>query len=91
MVKEYRFPLDEEIYELPAGLIDPGRDTQDGGCPRTEKEETGFILQSMKAESLSSASRSVSFPAFQMRQERRIFRYADDLDGQKDMKLQVDC
>ena len=24
MIREYRFPVDEEIYSLPAGLIDPG-------------------------------------------------------------------
>ena len=39
--KEYRFPVDEEIYQLPAGLIDPG-ETPGQAAVREMREETGF-------------------------------------------------
>lgn len=41
MIKEYRYPLDAEIYALPAGLVDPG-ETPGMAATREMKEETGF-------------------------------------------------
>lgn len=37
---EYRFPVDEEIYQLPSGIIDPG-ETPGEAAVREMKEETG--------------------------------------------------
>ena len=39
--REYRFPVDEMIYQLPAGLIDPG-ETPGEAARREMLEETGF-------------------------------------------------
>ena len=39
--REYRFPVDEMIYQLPAGLIDPG-ETPGEAAKREMREETGF-------------------------------------------------
>ena len=39
--REYRFPVDEMIYQLPAGLIDPG-ETPGEAAMREMREETGF-------------------------------------------------
>ncbi|MEE0451871.1 NUDIX hydrolase [Peptacetobacter sp.] len=43
IIREYRVPLDDYVYSLPAGLIDPGEDIE--VCARRElKEETGLDL-----------------------------------------------
>ncbi len=41
MIRQYRYPLDEWIYELPAGLIDRG-ETPSQAAVREMKEETGL-------------------------------------------------
>ena len=43
MIREYRFPVDEEIYSLPAGLIDPGESAGEAAA-REVKEECGFTF-----------------------------------------------
>lgn len=43
MIKQYRVPLNEYVYELPAGLID-GNETIDDAVERELKEETGLTL-----------------------------------------------
>lgn len=41
MIRQYRYPLDAWIYELPAGLID-GEETPSQAAVREMKEETGL-------------------------------------------------
>ncbi|MCI6756552.1 MAG: NUDIX hydrolase [Lachnospiraceae bacterium] len=43
LIREYRFPLDAEIYSLPAGLIDPG-ETPGQAAAREMEEETGLTF-----------------------------------------------
>lgn len=43
IIKEYRVPIDDYVYSLPAGLIDPGEDI-DISIKRELKEETGLDL-----------------------------------------------
>lgn len=45
MVRQFRYPLDREFFELPAGKIDPGEDTLVCG-QRELLEETGYKAQS---------------------------------------------
>lgn len=41
LIKQYRYPINEFIYELPAGKLDPGEDPK--ACAIRElEEETGF-------------------------------------------------
>jgi ADP-ribose pyrophosphatase len=44
MIRQYRYPLDDYLYELPAGLIDSG-ETADMAAIREMKEETGLDFE----------------------------------------------
>ena len=43
VIKEFRIPINDYIYSLPAGLVDPGDDIYDTAI-REMREETGLIL-----------------------------------------------
>lgn len=43
LIREYRYPLDEDIYALPAGLVDAG-ETPGMAAVREMKEETGLAF-----------------------------------------------
>lgn len=44
LIKQYRYPINRWIYELPAGLIDEG-ETAEQAAVREMKEETGLIFE----------------------------------------------
>lgn len=44
MIRQYRYPLDDYLYELPAGLIDVGENASQAAA-RELKEETGMELE----------------------------------------------
>lgn len=44
MLRQYRYPLDDYLYELPAGLIDLG-ETEKEAAIREVKEETGLLFE----------------------------------------------
>lgn len=41
LIRQYRYPIDQYVYELPAGLTEPGEDFHDGAA-RELHEETGL-------------------------------------------------
>lgn len=43
LVRQYRYPIDDYIYEFPAGLVEKGEDYR-GAAVRELKEETGLDL-----------------------------------------------
>jgi len=47
MIRQYRYPLDEVIYELPAGLIEKN-ETSEMAAIREMKEETGLSFECYK-------------------------------------------
>lgn len=48
MIRQYRYPLDDYLYELPAGLIDAG-ETPEESAIREMKEETGMDFEVYEA------------------------------------------
>lgn len=44
LIRQYRYPLGDHLYELPAGLIDEG-ETPDAAAVREMKEETGLTFE----------------------------------------------
>lgn len=43
MIRQYRYPVDEYLYELPAGIIEDG-ETMQAAAIREMKEETGLLF-----------------------------------------------
>lgn len=49
LIKQYRYSLDDYIYEFPAGLVDPGENFHEAAI-REMKEETGLTLTPLPVE-----------------------------------------
>ncbi|MGI6008284.1 MAG: NUDIX hydrolase [Ruminococcus sp.] len=50
LVRQYRYTIDDYIYELPAGLVEEGEDFHQAAV-REMREETGLILHPLKTDS----------------------------------------
>ena len=53
MVRQYRFSVDDYVYEFPAGLVDEGETYSQAGA-RELKEETGLDFTPVKADEMYS-------------------------------------
>lgn len=51
LIKQYRCPIDDYIYEFPAGLVDEGEDFREAG-KRELKEETGLDFTPIDAKDM---------------------------------------
>lgn len=51
LIRQYRYTIDDFIYEFPAGLIDEGEDYQKA-CIREMKEETGLVFHPVKTDEI---------------------------------------
>ncbi len=49
LIRQYRYPLGDWLYELPAGLIDPGESAEQAAV-RELKEETGYRLEAVSGD-----------------------------------------
>lgn len=47
LVRQYRYPVDEEVWELPAGRLDPG-ETPEQGARRELEEEVGLRARNLE-------------------------------------------
>ncbi len=51
LIRQYRYSINGYIYELPAGLVDPGEDYHTAAV-REMREETGLTLHPLKVDSI---------------------------------------
>lgn len=51
MIRQYRYPLGDYVYEFPAGLVEPDEDFHEAAI-RELHEETGLTLTPIKADSI---------------------------------------
>lgn len=51
LIRQYRYTIDDYIYELPAGLIDEGEDYK-AACVREMREETGLTFHPVQVEEM---------------------------------------
>jgi ADP-ribose pyrophosphatase len=47
LVRQFRYPIQAFVYELPAGKLNPGEDP-DTCAPRELEEETGYVAESFR-------------------------------------------
>ena len=80
--KEYRFPVDEEIYQLPAGLIDPG-ETPGQAAVREMREETGFHFTEYTGGEAFARRPFFLAPGFTDEPGSAVFGFAD-ADGRRE-------
>ena len=67
LVRQYRYPVDADLWELPAGRLDPG-ETPAEGARRELEEEVG-----LRAEGLEPLARYYTTPGF-CDEEMHLFR-----------------
>lgn len=51
LIRQYRYAIDNYIYEFPAGLVEPGEDFHEAAV-REMAEETGLTLHPLKVDSI---------------------------------------
>ena len=51
LIRQYRYPVGGYVYELPAGLVDPGENYHETAV-RELKEETGLTLEPIEADEI---------------------------------------
>lgn len=85
LIRQYRCPLDDYIYEFPAGLVDAGEDFKTAGA-RELKEETGLSFSPIDAADMYTKP---YFTTIGMTDEScgTVYGYADGVpskDGQEE-------
>ncbi len=80
LVREYRFPIDAQIYSLPAGLID-GDETPGNAAVREMKEETGFTFTEYTGGEAFYRRPFLLVPGFSDEPGCAVFGYASDLSS----------
>ena len=56
LIRQYRYPIDDYIYEFPAGLVEPGEDFR-AAAVRELHEETGLVLTPVDADPMYEKAR----------------------------------
>jgi len=56
IIRQYRYPIDDYVYELPAGLMEAGENMEEAAI-RELHEETGLTFHPVKCDSMYTESR----------------------------------
>ena len=80
MIKEYRCPIDEEVYTLPAGLIDPG-ETPGEAAKREVLEECGYSFSEYTGGADFYRRPFFLAPGFSDEPGSAVFGTVENLDG----------
>ncbi len=84
LIRQYRYPIDGYIYELPAGLVEPGEDYHEAAI-RELHEETGLTFSPIQADPMFEKP---GFTTIGMTDEScaTVFGYASGTVSQKYME-----
>ncbi|MBO5033676.1 MAG: NUDIX hydrolase [Lachnospiraceae bacterium] len=85
LIRQYRYPLDDYLYELPAGLIDAG-ETPDMAAVREMKEETGLDFEVYSAGNEAYRRPFFMGAGFTDESCNAVFGYASGTIGRADME-----
>lgn len=80
LVREYRFPIDDTIYSLPAGLIEKG-ETPEEAAVREMKEETGMTFSEYKGGNAFFRNSFLLAPGITDEAGCAVFGYLTDIKG----------
>lgn len=86
MIRQYRYPVGDYVYELPAGLIDYGEDAEQAAV-REMKEETGFDFEIYRGGREMYRRAFFLAPGFSDEMGKAVFGYAS---GKSTEKFQED-
>ncbi len=76
LIKEYRYPLDDYIYALPAGLVDAGETTGEAAA-REMVEETGYAFTEYTGGAACFRRPFLMGPGFTDEASSAVFGYVD--------------
>ena len=76
LIKEYRYPLDDYIYALPAGLVDAG-ETPGEAAAREMSEETGYAFTEYTGGEACFRRPFLMGPGFTDEASSAVFGYVD--------------
>lgn len=85
LIRQYRYPLDDYIYELPAGLIDAG-ETPEEAAVREMKEETGLTFEAYSGGNAAYRRPFFMGAGFTDESCNAVFGYASGIIGRDDME-----
>lgn len=89
LIREFRYPINDYIYDVPAGLIEPGEDVTDAAV-REFKEETGMLLTPY--DKGMAGLRKATFPTVGLTDETiaTIYGYAEGVPDKSYMESSED-
>ncbi len=85
MIKQYRYPLDDYIYELPAGLIEVGEEAEEAAV-REMLEETGLRLEVYQSGNASMRRAFYMGPGFTDESNQTVFGYVSGSISKKNQE-----